>query len=217
MYCLCLGLLNKMVLLISRDITNREYPRDARFITTQQQKDPLKPIAATSTIRVTHRDGLIDFVQILVYDYVNETDDDTYYRRINREPSFAAQEIATIEENMQRYLDEEKNTVNGERVYPHVTRTSIDFKSESLFPVYTWIITFSGNESESGTQVYEAITEPAQLEYDAKSTYIFPPEAIIVDVESPLAYENVLKSIIVFRGLKGDMITPVERISWILV
>ena len=185
-------------------------------MTSNQQDDPLKPIAAASTIRVTHHDGIIDFVQILVYDYVNDAPDKTYYRRIKREPSFAAQEIATIEENMQRYLDEEKNSVNGERVYPHVTRTSIDFKTESRFPFYTWIITFSGNESDSGTQVYEAITEPEKLDYDAKSTYVFPPEARIVDVESPLAHENVLKNIIVFRGSKGDSITPVERIGWIL-
>ncbi|HME51458.1 MAG TPA: hypothetical protein VKM55_04530 [Candidatus Lokiarchaeia archaeon] len=183
---------------------------------TKKLDDPLKPIAAASTIHVTHHDGLIDFTQILVYDYVNISSDKTYYRRIKREPSFVAQEVTTIEENMQRYLDEEKNVVNGERVYPHVVRTSIDFKTEARFPVYTWIITFGGNESDSGTQNYEAITTPETLEYDVKSTYVFPANSRIVEIESSLVHENVLKHIVVFRGSKGDSIKPLERLCWIL-
>lgn len=207
-FCINLVVLNKRY-----DISNREYLRYGLIMVTKE--DPFQPIHAASTIHVTHHGGFINFTQILVYDYVNITSDKTYYRRIKREPSFVAQEINTLEKNMQRYLDEEKNTVNGEHVYPHVVRTNIDFKTDARYLFYTWIITFSGNESDSGTQVYETITEKETLEYDAKSIYIFPPEARIVEIESSLIHENVLKYIVVFRGSKGNSIKPVERLCWI--
>ena len=178
--------------------------------------DPLQPIYAASTIHVTHHGGRIDFMQVLIYDYVNISNDNSYHRRITREPGFAKQEIATIQENMQRYLDEETNVVNGEQVYPHVNRASIDFKTTAKYLSYTWYITFTGTEASNGKQVYEAVTEPETLEYDAKSTYIFPPEARIIDVESSLVHENVLNHVIVFRGSKGDTIKPLERLRWIL-
>nr|MDO8112796.1 hypothetical protein [Candidatus Sigynarchaeota archaeon] len=180
------------------------------------QDDPLRPIHARSIIHVSiHGNDILDFAQEITYDYV-DTSNGAYFDKVVHDAEFLRQEIATVEKNMQSSLDEEINLVNGARVYPRILNTAVDFKTEPRYPYYTWLIAWNGSTSISGKQVYEVKTEPAALEYSAKSTYILPSNARIVEVDSSLAYENVLKNIIVFRGSRGDMVQEIERIAWIV-
>lgn len=176
----------------------------------------LEPLYATSIIHVAHPGtGLVEFSQVLSYDYADATQGQPYFQAM-KDGSFLNQEIAEIEANMQQFLDEEEDFVNGTRVYPHVASTAIDFKTDRRQFAYTWLISFSGPESEDGTEVYEARIVPTDLEYDVKSIYIFPPNARVVEVASSIETRNDLKNVVEFRGRKGEHLDTIERLSWIL-
>jgi hypothetical protein len=177
----------------------------------------LEPLFATSIIHVSQPgNGLIEFSQVLAYDYADKTRDRSYFETIKDSSDFLPNEMVEIEANMQQFLDEEENVVNGVRVYPHVASTAIDFKTDRRQFVYTWIISFSGPESAEGMEVYEARIVPTDLEYDVKSTYIFPANARVVEVVSSIETKNDLKNVVGFRGKKGEHLDHVERLSWIL-
>ncbi len=184
---------------------------------TNANDDPLRPIHARSVIQISHRgNGTVDFSQVLEYDYVDISGDDLYHHRVTSDPQFVKDEASVLERNMQGFLDEETNVVNGTRVYPRVLTTFTTFRGEPRHPTCTWLIAWSVNAGAGDTFTYEARVEPATLEYGVESIYTLPPNARVVGIESSLPYDNAIRNIIVFRGAKGDEVGEVERLSWIL-
>jgi hypothetical protein len=184
---------------------------------TNANDDPLRPIHARSVIQISHRgDGTVDFMQVLEYDYEDISGDDSYHARVTSDPQFVKEEVSVLERNMQGFLDDEKNVVNGTRVFPRVLTTFVTFRGGPRYPTSTWLITWSANGVAGNTFTYEAHVEPATLEYPVESIYTLPPNARVVGIESSLPYDNAIKNVIVFRGAKGDKVGEVERLSWIL-
>ncbi len=184
---------------------------------TSAQGDPLRPVHARSVIQISHRgDGTIDFSQVLEYDYEDISGANVYHRKVTSDPQFVKEEIAALERNMQGFLDDETNVVNGTRVYPRVLEAFIAFRGEPRHPVSTWLIAWSANISDSNTFTYEARVEHDTLEYGAESIYMLPPNARVVAIESSLPYDNAIKNIIIFRGAKGDKVGEIERLTWIV-
>jgi hypothetical protein len=181
------------------------------------QDDPLRPIHARSVIQISHRgDAMVDFSQVLEYDYEDISRENLYHASVTSDSRFVKEEISVLERNMQGFLDEEKNVVNGTRVYPRVVTTFITFRGDPRYPTSTWLITWSATVDIDDTFTYEASVEPAMLEYPVESIYTLPPNARVIGVESSLPYDNTIKNIVVFRGVKGDEVKAVERLSWIL-
>ncbi|MHA1699048.1 MAG: hypothetical protein ACTSWN_09445 [Promethearchaeota archaeon] len=176
--------------------------------------DPLRPIYAQSIISVTHIGEKIVFNQILIYDYKDVSPAHDYQYAIVTNPRFLKEELKALGNNMQKFLDEEENFVNGKRVFPRVEKVLIDFKTESRYPYFTWLIRFEGDISEDGIQVYEARVEPAKLEYDVRSIYLFPLGTKVLEIITSLENENRPSNVIVYRGFKGQRVEEVERISW---
>nr|MDO8083476.1 hypothetical protein [Candidatus Sigynarchaeum springense] len=184
---------------------------------TIARDDPLRPIHARSVIQISHRgDGTIDFSQVLEYDYEDVSGKDVYHHRVTSDPRFVKEEISVLERNMQGFLDEETNVVNGLRVFPRVLTTFIAFRGEPRYPTCTWLIAWSANVGDSDTFTYDARVEPATLEYGVESIYTLPPNARVVSIESSLPYDNAIKNIIIFRGAKGDKVGEIERLAWII-
>ncbi len=184
---------------------------------TNAQDDPLRPIHARSVIQISHRgDGTVDFSQVLEYDYEDMSGDAQYHRRVVSDPQFVKEEALVLERNMQGFLDEENNVVNGTQVFPRVLTTFTTFRGEPRHPTCTWLIAWSANVGVTDTFTYEAQVEPATLEYEVESVYTLPPNARVVSIESSLPYDNAIKNIIIFRSAKGDKVGEIERLSWIL-
>ncbi|MFX0102824.1 MAG: hypothetical protein ACFFCS_24865, partial [Candidatus Hodarchaeota archaeon] len=114
---------------------------------------------------------------------------------------------------LQRFLDAETNIINDERVFPEVYNVQIEFKTSPRFPFYTWMVRWSGHETKTGHNVYEARIEPDFLDYDIKSIYIFPRGAEIIKIKSSLNYD-VDENVVVFQGKKGQKVRELELISW---
>ncbi|MEX2682868.1 MAG: hypothetical protein Q6373_014855 [Candidatus Sigynarchaeota archaeon] len=184
---------------------------------TNAQDDPLRPIHARSVIQISHRgDGTIDFSQVLEYDYEDVSGENVYHRRVMSDPQFVKEEISALERNLQVFLDEETNVVNGTRVFPRIVTAFISFRGEPRYPTCTWLITWSAGVGNSQTFTYEARVEPETLDYGVESIYTLPPNARVVSIESSLPYDNAIKNIIIFRGAKGDKVGEIERLSWII-
>ncbi|MBN2153112.1 MAG: hypothetical protein JW839_16790 [Candidatus Lokiarchaeota archaeon] len=184
---------------------------------TNAQGDPLRPVHARSVIQISHRgDGVVDFSQVLEYDYEDISGTNVYHRRVSSDPRFVKEELSVLERNMQSFLDDETNVVNGERVFPRVLTAFIAFRGGPSHPVCTWLVAWSADVGLGGTYVYEARVEAATLEYGVESIYTLPLNARVVGIESSLPYDNAIKNVIVFRGAKGDKVGEVERLSWII-
>ncbi|NMC04288.1 MAG: hypothetical protein GYA24_03705 [Candidatus Lokiarchaeota archaeon] len=168
-------------------------------------------------IQIAHRgDGTIDFSQVLEYDYEDTSGNNVYNARIVSDPGFVKAELAALDRNMQGFLDEENNIVNGTRVHPRVMNTFITFRGDPRFPSCTWLIAWTANVGINDMYTYEAFVEPATLEYEVESIYTLPSNARVVGIESTLPYDNGIKNIIVFRGVRGDIVGKIERLSWII-
>ncbi len=184
---------------------------------TSAQDDPLRPVHARSVIQISHRgDGTVDFSQVLEYDYEDVSGTNAYHSRVVSDPRFVKEELSVLERNMQGFLDDETNVVNGTRVYPRVLTVFVAFRGEPRHPVCTWLISWSANAGSGCTFTYEARVEPATLEYEVESIYTLPPNARVVGIESSLPYDNAIKNVIVFRGANGDKVGEIERLSWII-
>ena len=94
------------------------------------------PIHASSFFSISE-DG--EFHQLLQYDYA---DPDEYYSNLKREEFL--EEIRKLWLNMQGYLEEETNEVNGVMVYPKVEFCDIQFRGNPKHPYIIWTITFKG-------------------------------------------------------------------------
>jgi hypothetical protein len=166
--------------------------------------EKIVPVYASSFFSLA-QDG--EFHQMLQYDYY---DPDRYYANLKDE-EFSA-EVKKLWGNMQDYLEEETNKVNGKLVYPEVKICDIQFRGRAVNPFIMWLITFKGM-FKTGINVYETITDEEELEYDCYATWQFPEKTEIKEVESKL-YFDIFGSRIILWAEKGMRIGGFERIRF---
>ncbi|NVM54852.1 MAG: hypothetical protein HWN66_14205 [Candidatus Helarchaeota archaeon] len=166
------------------------------------------PTHASSFFSIS-RDG--EFHQLLQYDYY---DPDEYYSRLERDDFL--EEIRKLWLNMQNYLEEETNKVNGVMVYPKVEFCDIQFRGRPQNPFIIWTITFKG-DFQIGLNKYETKTDEEELEYDCYVIWQFPEKTKkILKVDTKLYYD-IFGNRIVLWGEKGMKIGGFERIHFELV
>jgi hypothetical protein len=168
----------------------------------------LKPIFASSIITIT---TLGNFLQYLTYDYQEETGE--YYARIREDDEFYINELDTIFLNMQSFMEDLPNTINGHIMIPKVIHAEIDFKNENL-PYFYWILRFEG-PLKIGLNNYESVMSNEKLDYDVTSIYMFDGGLQPVSVQSSLHYE-ILKNerIVKYWGYKGEIVGPREILQF---
>jgi hypothetical protein len=164
----------------------------------------LKPIFASSIITITSSGH---FLQHLTYDYQEETGE--YYARIKEDDDFYLDELDTISWNMQAFMEDLPNKINGHVVIPRVVHAEIDFKIETL-PFFYWVLEFDG-PFHRGLNTYESIMNTEVLEYDVNSIYLFDTSLRPVSVQSSLHYELFQNERIVkYWAYKGELVGPQE-------
>ncbi|OLS14289.1 MAG: hypothetical protein RBG13Loki_2091 [Promethearchaeota archaeon CR_4] len=123
-------------------------------------------------------------------------------------------EIRLYWENMQEFLDEEKNIINGEVVRLEVVDCTINFRGK-MHPFVQWLIEFTGTLHE-GENCYENYVESEVLEYPIHSTYILEPPLKATKVTTSLEY-HILKDghIVEYHGETGAVLSPHEKLDFI--
>lgn len=168
----------------------------------------LKPIFATSIITVT---AAGHFLQYLTYDYQESTGE--YFSRIKDDNEFYINELETITINMQSFMEDLPNTINGHTVIPQVIHAEIDFKIESL-PFFYWVLEFDG-PLKLGLNSYESVMSNEILEYDVNSIYLFDAKLKPMSVQSSLHYEILRNERIVkYWAYKGEIVGPKEVLQF---
>ncbi|MBN2156647.1 MAG: hypothetical protein JW776_11455 [Candidatus Lokiarchaeota archaeon] len=164
----------------------------------------LTPIFASSIITITARGN---FLQYLTYDYVEDTH--RYYSQIKENDEFYLSELEAITSNMQSFMNDLPNSINGKITIPQVIHTEIDFKSEYL-PFFYWVLEFQG-PLKSGLNTYESAMSKEKLEYDVNSIYLFDLGLSPISVQSSLHFEILRKERIVkYWGYKNEIVGPTE-------
>ncbi len=154
-----------------------------------------------------------EFHQLLHYDYY---DPEGFYLELGRNDKDFLEEIQKLWANMQGYLEEEWNKVNGKMVYPQVKFCDIQFRGNYVNPFIIWIITFKG-EFQKGINVYETKTDEEELEYDCYVNWQFPINCKkIIKVETEMYYD-IFGNQIVLWGEKGMKIGGFEQIRFELI
>ena len=138
------------------------------------------PLHASSFFSVS-RNG--EFHQLLQYDYA---DPDRFYSSMPRTDFLT--EIRKLWLNMQGYLEDETNKVNGSMVYPKVEFCDIQFRGKAENPFIVWVITFRGDFNR-GLNKYETKTDEEELEYDCYAIWQFPVNSKITKVDTKMFYD----------------------------
>ena len=168
----------------------------------------LKPIFASSIITITASGH---FLQYLTYDYYEKSQE--YYSRIKEDDDFYLIELDTISINMQSFMEDLPNTINGQTVIPQVIHAEIDFKNESL-PFFYWVLEFHGPLT-IGLNTYESVMSNEKLDYDVNSIYLFDSSLRPVSVQSALHYEILRNERIVkYWAYKGEIVGPKEVLQF---
>lgn len=197
----------------------------------------LKPVYAAATMYISAGGR---FSQVLVYDYKDSgellpgtessgkfirtklpsasergrrTNPRMTYERFLKDPHNYEKEIKIYWGNMQDFLDEEKNLINGEEVHLEVVDCTINFR-DKFRPYVQWVIEFTGKLHE-GDNNYENYVESEVLEYPIRSTYIFEPPLKVTKVATTLKNE-ILKDghLVEYHGETGELLSPYEKIEF---
>jgi hypothetical protein len=172
----------------------------------------LKPYYATSRIQISKKGH---FTQIIQYDYHDQGQKHargTDYYSYLQNPQNYDFELNLYWENMQYFLDHEKNYINGKVITQEVKHCSIQFRTKKM-PFVQWVVEFEGIFNP-GLNVYENQIEPDILEYPIYSIYIADDPLYIVDIQTNLRFElDNSHRIVEYFGEKGDVVGPVEIIK----
>ena len=148
--------------------------------------------------------------QVLQFDY---HDPNCFYKEIEQNEREFNKELNKLSLNMQSFLDEEKNYINNQQVYPKVKFIDIEFRVDTM-PFITWIIEFEGI-FKKGINEYLAITPEEKLDYNCRSIWSFTSKTRIIKVETRMIYE-INENHIVFWANKDDIIGGKELIRFIM-
>ncbi|HUX99330.1 MAG TPA: hypothetical protein VMV49_07215 [Candidatus Deferrimicrobium sp.] len=170
----------------------------------EKKEENIIPVFASAFFSISH-DG--EFHQLLQYDYF---DAEEYYATLSDED--ISKEIKKLWLNMQGYLEEETNRVNGEIVSPKVEFCDIQYRGSFKYPFVIWIITFQGN-FQKGINLYETKTDEETLEYDCSALWQFPQRTKILQIDTKLYYD-ILDTRIILWGDKHMKIGGYERIQF---
>ncbi len=135
------------------------------------------------------------------------------YERFLKDPQNYEKEIKLYWGNMQDFLDEEKNLINGEEVRLEVIDCTINFR-DKFRPYVQWVIEFAG-KLHRGENNYENYVESEVLEYPITSTYIFEPPLKVTKVATTLKYQ-ILKEghLVEYHGETGELLSPYEKLEF---
>jgi hypothetical protein len=140
--------------------------------------------------------------QVVVFEYLDE---DGYYRGLVRDREALLEELRTVMENMQGFLDKEVIRINGERVRARVLDVALGFRGSYDRPYLEFYIYFRGN-LRPGVNKYEDFYEEEVAEYDYEINWLFPQGFRVLDYEFAgegyvLGPGNILR-LVVKRGLR---------------
>ncbi|MHA1475303.1 MAG: hypothetical protein ACTSQ5_08960 [Promethearchaeota archaeon] len=146
----------------------------------------LKPISASSVMRISKKESKLKFSNTIIYDYVDIENDKKWknYKEFLKIPSNYKSELQLYWDNLQTILDSEINKINEEEVHLKIIHCTIQFRDKTHSYVQ-WIVEFEG-KYVNGQNIYENFVDDEILEYPIYSLYLF---------EKPLSVKKIVTSL----------------------
>ncbi len=149
-----------------------------------------------------------DFFQMIIYEYL-----DTAEELASIVGSRLQEELESMKENMQSFLDKEVVKVNDVVVRPSVQLVDVGFRGSLKRPFVEFLVHFKGGLRE-GVNTYENIYEPEVTTYDYSVSWVLPQGFEVVEailgVDHTVGPSNVLR----FKVVKGFRTPGYERIRF---
>ncbi|QEE18068.1 hypothetical protein DSAG12_03906 [Promethearchaeum syntrophicum] len=148
----------------------------------------LKPIYASSAMRISKIGTKLKFSNMITYDYFDIEKDNIWknYKEFLKKPSNYESELQLYWSNLQSILDDEINKINEEEVFLKIIHCTIQFR-DICHPYVQWIIEFEGNSVE-GQNIYENYVDDEILEYPIYSLYVFEKPLAVTKIFTSLQY-----------------------------
>lgn len=147
-----------------------------------------------------------DFHQIIIYEYVDPEREFAQALKSRRR-----EELESMKNNMQSYLDEEVVKINGVVVKPKVVSVNAGFRGSLKRPFIEFLIHFRG-DLIGGDNKYENIYEPEVATYDYSVVWVFPPNFKVVEADVGAEYEVSPENVLRFFVKKGFKTPGYEKI-----
>jgi len=173
----------------------------------------LKPIFASSVMRISKKESKLKFSNTITYDYLDLEKGNTWknYKEFLNSPTNYNSELQLYWENLQTILDSEINKINEEEVFLKIIHCTIQFHDKT-HPYVQWIVEFEGNYVD-GQNTYENFVEDEILEYPIYSLYLFEKPLTVKKIVSSLKYNLGGSSRIVeYFGELNDRLEGYEAI-----
>ena len=168
----------------------------------------LVPIHANAIFTVSTNG---EITQALFYDYY---DPEGHYAKLTHNPDHHKQEIQTLHQNMQYFLDKEKIIINQKPVLQKIEYVNYDHHGMKDTPYVYWVISFKG-DLKPGINTLESQVALDTINYDFEILWRLPTNTTITQVDTPLNYE-IHNNILTLWGRKGDTVGGKEIIYFIL-
>ena len=173
----------------------------------------LKPIFASSVMRISKKESKLKFSNTITYDYLDLEKGKTWknYKDFLNNPANYNSELQLYWNNLQMILDQEINKINQEEVFLKIIHCTIQFH-DITHPYVQWIVEFEGNYVD-GKNIYENFVDDDILEYPIYSLYLFEKPLTVKKVDTSLEY-NIGKSsrIVEYFGEPNDKLEGYEAI-----
>lgn len=173
----------------------------------------LKPIFASSILRISKKESKLKFFNTIIYDYVDLENDKTWenYKEFLKQPSNYKCELQLYWKNLQTILNSEINKINEEEVHLKVIHCTIQFRDNN-HPYVQWIVEFEGKFVD-GQNIYENFVEDEILEYPIYSLYLFEKPLVVKKIVTSLKHKLGESNMIVeYFGDLNDKLDGYEAI-----
>ena len=173
----------------------------------------LKPIFASSVMRISKKESKLKFSNTITYDYLDIEKGKNWknYKEFLKKPSNYTSELQLYWNNLQSILDDEINKINEEEVFLKVIHCTIQFRNKNQ-PYVQWIVEFEGN-SVDGQNIYENYVDNEILEYQIYSLYLFEKPLTVKKIVTSLKYNlGGSNRIIEYFGEPNDKLEGYEAI-----
>ncbi|MEO3993415.1 MAG: hypothetical protein QN229_03810 [Desulfurococcaceae archaeon TW002] len=147
-----------------------------------------------------------DFHQIMIYEYVDIEEEFAQALKIRLD-----EELESMRNNMQSFLDEEIVKINGVVTKPKVVLVNAGFRGSLKRPYIEFLIHFRGDLTE-GYNTYENIYESETTTYDYSVVWVFPPNFEVIEADVGVKYEIKPKNVLRFSVKRGFKIPGYEKI-----
>ena len=180
---------------------------------SEYQNQNLKPIFASSVMRISKKESKLKFSNTITYDYLDIEKDKIWenYKEFLNNPTNYNSELQLYWNNLQTILNQEINKINGEEVSLNVIHCTIQFHDKS-HPYVQWIVEFEGNYVD-GKNIYENFVDDEILSYPIYSLYLFEKPLAVKKIDTSLKYKLGESSRIVeYFGELNDKLEGYEAI-----